>query len=53
MKPFGMLLLMREAIDGDKMLGAILSILGPSPSILMALVGPSACKIAFTSSGVM
>ena len=48
-----MLLLIREAIDGNKMLAAILSILGPSPSIPVALVGSSACKHAFTSSGVM
>ena len=33
-----MLLLIREAIDGDKILAAILSILGPSPSIPVALV---------------
>ena len=48
-----MLLLMSEAIDGDKIFAAIFSILGPSPSIPVALVGSSACKNAFTSSGVI
>ena len=33
---------MREAIDGDKMFAANLSILGPSQSIPVALVGSSA-----------
>ena len=37
-----MFLLVREAIDGDKMFAAILSILEPSTSIMVALVGSSA-----------